>query len=112
MTTAVKIFAHKGVVSVKNVRPAQAGAEGVVVLLQPYLAREAITATGTAASSSAATAPENTTVLSVEVADGGSIRYEINQPGRNVTADVNSPRLSGTNLLDFGQNWQISVIEA
>jgi hypothetical protein len=113
MTTAVKLFAHKGVVSVQNVRPAQAGTEGVVVLVQPYLARQPISATASATSSSASlSSSASVSVLRIEVEDSKSIRYEVNPPGRSVTADADSPRLSGDNLIEFGKDFTISVIEA
>ena len=112
MTTAVKIFSYRGVVSAINDRPGQAASDSILLLSQPYEAREALSATGTAVSSSAATAPSKTTLLRVEVADGGTIRYEVNPPGRNVAADANSPRLSGVDLLLFGSEFTLSVIEA
>lgn len=112
MTTAVKIFAHRGIVSAHNARPAETAPESISLLLQPYLAREALTATASAVSSASATTPANTRILRVEIEDSKTIRYELNPPQRNVPADANSPRLSGDNILDVGEGWTISVIEA
>ncbi len=112
MTTAVKIFAHQGLVAAATLTTSQDTKDSVFMLAQPYLAREALTAGGVAVSSSAATAPNRTNLLSIEVADGGTIRYEANPPGRSVAADSSSPSLSGKNQIMFGKDWTLSVIEA
>jgi len=112
MTTAVKIFTYRGVISAHNDRPGQAAADSILLLSQPYEAREALTASGTAASSSASITTNKTSLLRVEVEDGKTIRYEVNPPGRSVAADSNSPRLSGNDMLLFGLNYTLSVIEA
>ena len=112
MTAAVKIFAHRGLVSATTLTKSQDTKDSVFMLEQPYLAREALSATGTAVSSAAATAPAQTNLLSIEVEDGKTIRYEANPPGRAVSADANSPALSGRNQIQFGSGWTLSVIEA
>lgn len=112
MTTAVKIFAHRGLVSAVTLTKSQDTKDSVFMLEQPYLAREALTAGGAAVSSSAASAPAQTNLLSIEVEDSKTIRYEANPPNRSTAADANSPSLSGKNQIMFGQGWTLSVIEA
>ena len=112
MTTAVKIFAHRGVVQAPVTTLARDSRDSVYMLEQPYLAAEALTAGGAAVSSSAATAPAQTGLMRVEVEDGKSIRYEMNPPGRSASASANSPALSGKDQLHCGAGWTISVIEA
>lgn len=112
MTTAVKLFAHRGLVAAPVVTKTQDARDTVFVLDQPYLAAEAISAGGAALSSSAATAPAKTSLLRIEVADAGAVRIEFNPPGRNVAATANSPIWTGKDVAMFGENWTISVIEA
>ena len=111
MTTAVKLFTHRGLVSTPITVTNRDSKDSVYMLEQPYLAAEALTATVSALSSAAATAPATTSILRVEVEDGKTIRYEINPPSRAVVATANSPALSGRDQFHFGIGWTISIIE-
>jgi hypothetical protein len=112
MATAVKLFAHRGIVALPVLTRSQDTKDTVFVLEQPYLATEALTAAASAVASAPATCPGNTGLLRIEVEDGKTIRYELNPPGRSVAATANSPALSGRDVLMAGGGWSISVIEA
>src|SRR5690349_10750287 len=112
MSAAVKIFAHRGVVQAPVSTNSRDSKDSVYMLEQPYLAAEALTADVTAVSSSAATTPTQTGILRVEIEDGKTIRYELNPPGRSVSATANSPSLSGKDQFHCGPGWMISVILA
>ena len=111
MTTAVRLFTHRGLVSTPITVTNRDSKDSVYLLEQPYLAAELLSATTAAVTSSGATAPANASILRVEVEDGKSIRYEINPPSRAVAASANSPVLSGKDQFHFGVGWTISVIE-
>lgn len=111
MTAVVRIFSHRGIVPLPNIDRKQDAADSVYVLVQPYEARETITAGAVALSSAAATAPTITAALRLEIEDGKTIGYEINPPGRSTAADASSPRLSGKDQFFFGSGWTISVID-
>ena len=95
MTTAVKLFTHRGLVSTPITVTNRDSKDSVYLLEQPYLAAESLSAGASALSSASATAPANTSILRVEVEDGKTIRYEINPPARSVAATPSSPSLSG-----------------
>src|SRR5262245_31619777 len=102
MTTAVKLFTHRGLVSTPITVTNRDSKDSVYMLEQPYLAAEALSVAGAATASSPASAPANTSILRVEVEDGKTIRYEINPPARQVAAGPNSPSLSGKDQFHFG----------
>lgn len=112
MATTVHIFSHAGVVQVPLTASTRKSDDASYMLKQPYLAREVLSATGSASSSSANTAPAGTTILLVQVADAGSIRYEVNAGSRSVTASSSSPRMSGEHVIEFPVGATLSIIEA
>lgn len=112
MTTAVKIFTHRGLVAAPVLTRSQDTKDTVFLLEQPYLAAESLSATGVAASSNAATAPAKTALVRIEVEDSKTVRIEFNPPGRSTAATANSPAFSGKDVAMFGQGWTLSVIEA
>jgi len=114
MTVSCRIFGHTGLEQLVMPTPRQFTGDTGFVLVQPYLFNENLTA-GAVAVSSTSNSDSRTRLLRVEVQDGGSIRYEINPPNREggpVTANVNSPILSGHDQMYFRQGWSISVIDA
>jgi hypothetical protein len=113
MTAMVRIFAHDGVVSASIAgRALSTTDEALVLLKQPYLGREALTADVTAVESDAANAPSGTTILVVEVETGKTITYEVSHPNADLrTADVDSPRLTGRNVIHFGPGCRLSVLD-
>jgi len=114
MTASVKIFAHAGVVSVpvanQNLQTSDAA---FVLLKQPYLGRQALTAdTGAAVASDAANAPSGTTCIRVEVAPGSIVAYEVTHANATLRdADASSPTLEGKQTLAFGPGSRLSVLQ-
>jgi hypothetical protein len=113
MTAAVRIFAHSGVVSVPIAnRNLAASDEAFVVLTQPYLARESLTAGTEPVTSDAAAAPKGTSCLVVEVETGKTISFEVTPANADLrSADMDSPRLTGRNVIHFGPGYRLSVLE-
>ena len=114
MTANVRIFSYAGIVAarVQSGGGASFQTDSLFTLKQPYLARETLTATASAAvESSTETSPKGTDLLRVEVQEGKIIHYEINPPNRSVVADTSSPTLSGATNFNFGIGWTISVFE-
>jgi hypothetical protein len=113
MATEVRLFAHSGVVSPDLVQSSRFQTDAVFLLKQPYLARAHVTAGATAqASPPTLSESQHTTLVYVQVAPGGQVRYEINPPGRDVAADAGSPLVTGNETLMFGRDYTISLIEA
>jgi hypothetical protein len=113
MTATVRIYTHDGLVSAK-VDPGggRFSTDSVMMLKQPYLGGERLLpGTGTAVSSSAATAVKGSSLLNVEVQSGKTVHYEINPPNRAVAASIDSPTLTGNTQFNFGPGWTISVLE-
>ena len=112
MTTAVKLFTHRGLVSTPITVTNRDSKDSVYMLEQPYLAAEALSASVAPTSSSPGLAPANTSILRIEVEDGKTVRYEINPPARAAAAGANSPSLSGKDQFHFGVGWTISIVES
>lgn len=115
MSVTVRIFAHKGLTALPVVSQ-QYQTDMVAHLDQPYLAREKLTVTDSAAvSSSAATAPARTRVLFVQVQDGGRVHYEVytnSGDAGQVDATTDSPIGRGDFTLQWNEGWLISFLEA
>lgn len=109
MSTTVRMFFHSGVSTAHVAAGTKFAADSVSLLKQPYLDRQAITASGAAQSTTAA--PTGTKILYLQVQEGKAIHYEINPPNRSVEADQSSPVLSGETQIEFGPGWTISVLE-
>lgn len=116
MAFNVRIFGYRGTKQLVPQHPKHFASNIEQQLVEPYEWKETLTANGlTPATSSAQPAPDQTTILKVEVPDGQQIRYEINPPTRQggvLTAGVGSPIMSGTMLFDFHQGWTFSCIDA
>jgi hypothetical protein len=114
MATDVRIFSYTDVLSVRigNANLAQSN-EGLLLLREPYLAREKLAAdTGAAVASSAATAPAGTKMLRIEVAPGARIRYRVTPEGNTlVDADADDPVLEGTRTIAFYPGARLSVLQ-
>lgn len=117
MSAVVRLFAHAGIA---HAFVASDGGRqdfhALTMLIQPYIAREKITAdTAAAQSSAAALGATNSRVLSIQVDPGKRVHYEVNRPGReggSVTADTSSPIAEGSDLIPWGKDWLISLLEA
>lgn len=119
MAFNVRIFGHDGLARLKVMTQTQFASDSVYHLKQPYLWAQNIAVSGVAAPSAPnVTIPtgktqDTTSVIAIEIPDGQAIRYEINPPGNNPrVANTNSPRLTGNNVLEFGPNYTISMIDA
>src|ERR1700704_761346 len=111
MAFNVRVFGYRGVTHLTIVLPKQFSSDTVSQLDQPYEFSQVISVSGAAASSAADTGAK-TTLLRIEVADGQTVRYEINPPGRNVAAGNASPRLSGVDVFAFAPGWSVSLVDA
>ena len=110
MTTAVKIFYHSSVVTA----PVSSGSgryhtDAIQMAKQPYLAREAISATATAAAS--VPAPKGSRIAIIEVEVGKRVRIEVITDNRVAVADQDSPAYAGTIHFECAEGWSFSVIE-
>lgn len=117
MAHTVRIFGLAGIVPLQVVDSKMQVQSSILQLKQPYLWRQQLVADAVAAASVAAAIPagysnDPTTILRIEIADGFAIRYEVNPPGRNVSADANSPFLTGLDQIEFGPGWLLSIIDA
>lgn len=114
MAALTRFFAHGGI-STAYVSPASGrySSDSVGLLLQPYIAREAITANtgGAQSTTTALTTNSKVKIVSVEIAAGKLVAIECNPPNRAVSADANSPQYSGTAQLECGKDWTFSVLE-
>jgi hypothetical protein len=106
-----RVFGHRGVTHLHVVLPKQFSSDSVSQLEQPPEFAQVISVSGVA-TSSAADAGTKTTLLRIEVADGQTVRYEINPPGRNAVAGNASPSLSGKDVFAFAPGWTVSLIDA
>lgn len=118
MAFDVRIYGHDGLKRMPVLGAAQFASDSVYQLNQPYLWAQKVTTNGvTPVSSAAAAVPtgktqDGTEILRIEVPDGQAIRYEVNPPGRNIAASINSPILTGRDQIRFGAGWTISIIDA
>lgn len=113
MSALVRIFAHTGVTTAAvNPGAGRYSTDSVQMLKMPYLARQAITATGTAQSTNTAlTSNTGTKLLNVQIQAGKTVAIEVNPPNRSVEADSDSPYYSGDVTLEAGPNWTLSIRE-
>lgn len=114
MTAIVRIFTHSSTLTA----PVQSGSgvystDSLMLLKQPYLARQSISVdSGAAQSSSPATSPSKTGLAYIQVESGKAVHLEVNPPGRFIAADTSSPIVTGNVIFEFGPGWTISVLEA
>lgn len=115
MTTQVRVFAHSGLST-----PPVKGTSGrftsdsLFLLKQPYLAGETLSASGTATSTVAGTAPDGTALFFIQVAPGGRIAFEVTPSGHTarVATATGSPVIEGNTQVEAGPGWILSCIEA
>lgn len=117
MTAIVRLFSHAGLIGAP-VSPAggRLSTDDVFLLRQPYLNNEQLSVSSSSVSSAAATAPEKTKLLRVQVQEGKTVNYEVT-PANIVESDgatdatQASPVLVGDQIFEFGEGWVISFIE-
>ena len=111
MSCGVRIFGFRGITVVPQINPRQLVSDSVSNLTWPYEWRQFLAASEKAIFSKPES-PDLAVVLLVEVDPGKRIRYELNPPNREERATCFSPALSGSETLDWGPGWTISIIEA
>lgn len=110
MATVVRVFYHTGVTTAPvNAAAGRYTTDSVAMLKQPYLARSALTLSGSAQSSAAA--PSNAKLALVQVQEGKSVHVEVNPENRAVEADTSSPTISGEVTFECGPGWTFSFTE-
>lgn len=115
MSASVRIFSHMSLVTapVSSGKGGQFTSDALMLLKQPYLARQTLTVdSGTAQSSSTSTTPSKTALLYIQVQQGKAVHLEINPPGRTVVADTSSPIVTGNVIFEAGPEYTISVLGA
>lgn len=118
MAFTVRIFGYRGIARFPVSHDGKTfGGDSVLGLEQPYVWRQALSVSGTSTVSTAASVPSGlsvdpTRVLRVEVPDGQSVRYEVSLVGSTVTADANSPLLTGRDQIQFGPGAVIAFLDA
>lgn len=111
MSFNVRLFGFRGITVVPQINPRQLVSDSVSNLTWPYEWRQLLFADEKAVFSEAVH-PDLAVVLLVEVPRFKRIRYELNPPNRNEPASVFSPSLEGSETVDWGPGWTISIIEA
>lgn len=115
---SVRIFAYQGIVQVHQRLVKQYSSDSVFLLDEPYLWQQllAVPTGGAAVSSTVQPAPDNSTILRIEVPDQQQIRYEICPSGPTASnarvAGNLSPRLSGFDQFPWGKGYSLSICDA
>jgi hypothetical protein len=115
MTATVRIYSHASLITAPlSSAGGRFTTDAVMQLKQRYLAREKLSPdTSTAATSSADTAPNKTSLLLIQIQPGKTVHYEVIPSGfEAVVADTSSPTISGETVIEFGPGWTISVLES
>ena len=116
MTAAVRVFGHSGMVATPVASYSSQKSENAIWLLrQPYVANETLSCdTGAADATTAATfADTNIKIVKVEVQSGKTVHSEVTPANQDLrTATTDSPTIYGSEILQFGPSWRLSVLEA
>lgn len=119
MSFNVRIYGHAGLARMNVIGNAQFSSDSVFQLTQPYLWTQLLVVNGatpvvsTIPSLPAGMSLDATTILRIEVPDGQSIRYEVNNgTARNIAAGTQSPILTGRDQIKWGSTFTLSVVDA
>jgi hypothetical protein len=118
MAYNVRLFGHAGLARMTVISAGQFSSDSVFQLTQPYLWTQLLSCSAVAVSSVVNPVPagqslDATTILRIEVPDGQSIRYEVNNGlARNITAGTQSPILTGRDQIKWGANFTLSIVDA
>lgn len=114
MATSVRLYSHGGLTT-----PPVTGSNGrftsdsLFLLRQPYLAGEVLSASASATASAAATCPDGTTLVHIQIAPGARCHYECTPANATLTnATTNSPIIEGSTQVQAGPGWRFSFVEA
>lgn len=119
MTTYnVHVYGHQALVRLPVVADSKAppATDSILVLSQPYLWVQTlavmVNSPGTPVSTTIDPKQAQTNFIRVEIPDGQTIRFEIDNQASNRQANANSPTLSGKDQIQFGPDWMFSCIDA
>jgi 3-hydroxyisobutyrate dehydrogenase-like beta-hydroxyacid dehydrogenase len=112
----VRLIGYGGMVQIQANLLKQFTGEGVFVRQEPPLWRQKLTLTGAVAVESVVQAGDKAKIVIIEVDDDTVVRYEVN-PGGPVgaghrTADTNSPRMVGDNVIQWFDGATVSFVDA
>ncbi len=112
MTTTVNIFYHQGLAAAPiSSDRGRFSSDAVHMLQQPYLSSDQVSCTtGAVGGTSGVNAGPAALIARIEVQPGASVYYEVNPPGRNVSASSASPLISGNVTIPFGAGWALSFL--
>lgn len=111
MTVTVRCFA-RAPLNYAAVNPKSRDTAGTLILPEPYLAKEAITAsTAGAVNSSTALAVSGAALLQVQIDGSAEVHIRITKSGSTSSATTTCPVYSGDVLLDWGPGYSLSVLE-
>lgn len=111
---SVRIYAYSGLIDAPLLSGGRRPVSDAVFLYkEPYLAGEVLEpTTGSPATSSANTAPAETTILRLQVDGGKRVHYEVTPQGFDLRlATTNSPITSDDDIIRFSEGWRISLLE-
>lgn len=111
MSFGVRIFGFRGITVVPQINPRQLVSDSVSNLTWPYEWRQFLMAERKPVYSDPLS-PDLAVVLLVEVPKLHRVRYELNPPNRNEPASMFSPSLEGSETVDWGPGWSISIVDA
>lgn len=114
MSALVRVFTHTSVTSAAlNPGAGRYTTDSVSMLKMPYVAREAVTVSSGAATSTTTALTTNASVklFHVQIQPGKVVAIEVNPPNRSVPADAESPYYSGDITIEAGKDWTLSIIE-
>lgn len=103
----VRIFGYRGLRQLPEAgRPTYLNATPPLRVIEPYEWTQILRTNGGTPVTSRPIVPDLSTFLKIEVPDGYTIQYEIN----NKKVTVNSPELSGTQIVQWNVGWMLSVV--
>ena len=112
----IRIFGYSGIVQLDQRLLKYANSDSIFARQEPPLWRQNLASNGATPVSSVVQAPDNATMVVIEVPDGFAIRYEINLNGplasNALVAGTNSPKLSGENVFQWTNGATISFVDA
>lgn len=114
----VRVFAYRGIREIAQVLPKQFSADSVKVNAEPALSRQIINvaASGQAYESVPDANDAPATCAVIEVPDGYAVRYVVNPLGPSGSGHVNAAsvdrKMTGTQIVEWGAGYSISVIDA
>jgi hypothetical protein len=113
MAAVVRIFTYSEVITAPVAASSgRYSSDSIGLLKNPYLTSDQIEATTAAAVSTALASNTSVRLVQVQIEPNKIVHYETVPAGQARTATTASPFISGTVLLSFGPDWQLSLLEA